>query len=309
MAWEKRGLIFKPSGESSWMKTHAQIPTALLLDDRIRVYIATRPEQQISIPTFIDVDIEDPTQILAIHDRPILEFGGSGEFDQFGIMPSCAMHVGDEVWLYYGGWNRGVEIPNQLATGLAISKDGGKTFEKPFAGPLLASNRFHPFSLMAVNMLRHDDNTWHMWYGATRKWEKINERWEQTYNIYHGESVDGINWQLDGKLCIPKSSEDECTIRPAVIYENDLYHMWFSHRKTQDYYGGNGSYRMGYATSKDGKTWERDDRKAGIELSEDGWDSKMISYPNIVDTPHGRYMFYNGNDFGIEGFGYAVWQE
>ena len=85
--------------------------------------------------------------------------------------------------------------------------------------------------------------------------------------------------------------------------------MWFSYRTSKDYRGGDGSYKMGYATSPDGMTWQRNDAMAGITTSDKGWDSEMIAYPYIVDTPHGRYMFYNGNGFGASGFGYAVWRE
>ena len=32
----------------------------------------------------------------------------------------------------------------------------------------------------------------------------------------------------------------------------------------------------------------------------------MIGYPNIAQTAHGTYLFYNGNDYGRTGFGVAV---
>ncbi|MDX1975381.1 MAG: hypothetical protein SFT92_06865 [Rickettsiales bacterium] len=307
MAWIKKGCIYKPAGEISWVKSHAQIPTALVLEDRIRVYIGVRPEQQKSLTVFLDLDIKDPSRILYIHQEPILECGGPGEFDQFGVMPSHAMHVGDEVWLYYGGWNRGYQIPNYVAIGLAVSCDGGKSFTKRFKGPLLSANRHHPHAIMSPHIRREGD-IWHLWYGATTAWKEIDGRFEQTYNIFYGRSNNGIDWHLSDEPCVPGRDANECTIRPAVLVENGLYHMWFSHRQNQDYYGGDGSYRMGYATSKDGIFWQRNDSAAGIDLSASGWDSKMMSYPSIVDTPYGRYMFYNGNDFGIEGFGYAVWQ-
>ena len=39
--------------------------------------------------------------------------------------------------------------------------------------------------------------------------------------------------------------------------------------------------------------------------SESGWDSKMIAYPHVTQIGNKYYMFYCGNDFGKEGFGYA----
>jgi hypothetical protein len=66
---------------------------------------------------------------------------------------------------------------------------------------------------------------------------------------------------------------------------------------------------MGYARSTDLRTWQRDDDAAGIEVSESGWDSKMLAYPCVVETPGGILMFYNGNGFGASGFGWAKLEE
>ena len=65
-------------------------------------------------------------------------------------------------------------------------------------------------------------------------------------------------------------------------------------------------YRIGYAESQDGITWERKDNEVGIDVSESGWDSEMIEYPFVFEHKRGKYMFYNGNDYGNEGIGYAI---
>jgi hypothetical protein len=54
------------------------------------------------------------------------------------------------------------------------------------------------------------------------------------------------------------------------------------------------------------RTWERDDARAGIDVSADGWDSQMICYPAVVDLGERVLLFYNGNGFGANGFGYAT---
>ena len=50
----------------------------------------------------------------------------------------------------------------------------------------------------------------------------------------------------------------------------------------------------------------RDDMKVGIAISKQGWDSKMIAYPNVFEIDQKLVMLYNGNGFGKTGFGYAV---
>jgi hypothetical protein len=86
--------------------------------------------------------------------------------------------------------------------------------------------------------------------------------------------------------------------------------MWFCYR------GGlrfrtdpDQSYRIGYAESADGVTWERLDEQAGISRSESGWDSEMIAYPSVYVHRGRRHLLYNGNGFGRSGIGHAVADE
>ena len=81
MKWIKKGKIFSVKNNFGWMNTHSQIPTILLLDDRMRVYFATREVKTESKTTFIDLDIKNPKKILNINDKPILNNGEIGTFD------------------------------------------------------------------------------------------------------------------------------------------------------------------------------------------------------------------------------------
>ena len=56
---DKKGKIF--SVKNNFVDEHySQIPTILLLDDRMRVYFATREVKTESKTTFIDLDIKNP---------------------------------------------------------------------------------------------------------------------------------------------------------------------------------------------------------------------------------------------------------
>ena len=82
--------------------------------------------------------------------------------------------------------------------------------------------------------------------------------------------------------------------------------MWFCYRGSRDFRDGEDAYRIGYAHSDDLKRWTRDDCGTGIGPSEHGWDSKMVAYPAVVIANGRTLMFYNGNGFGVDGFGYAT---
>ena len=66
------------------------------------------------------------------------------------------------------------------------------------------------------------------------------------------------------------------------------------------------TYRIGFASSRDGFKWDRNDALAGIDVSSEGWDSEMICYPYIFEHRGRFYMLYNGNGYGKTGFGLAV---
>jgi hypothetical protein len=82
--------------------------------------------------------------------------------------------------------------------------------------------------------------------------------------------------------------------------------MFFCYRYSSHYRGKQYGYRIGYASSTDLVSWVRDDTKAGIDVSEQGWDSEMISYPHVFELDGNIYMAYLGDQVGRYGFGLAV---
>ena len=305
MKWIKQGRIFVTDSSRGWPYGHAQGPTVLVRENFLRIYFASRPEPGISIPTFIDVDIDDPKRILAVNETPLLELGVRGAFDEFGIQPIEIIEQEDEVWLYYTGWDRGTTVSYKLSTGLAISRDGGRTFHKPFQGPILDRNKLEPFLTIAPVIIR-EDGVWHGFYGSGIGYHLTEGRYEPQYIIKYATSSDGIDWQRPNITCIEPKTELESNTRPTVIKIGDTYHMWFAYRGAKDFRGGTGSYRIGYASSTDRINWDRDDSRAGIDVSEEGWDSAIITYPYVKKIRDRYLMFYNGNGFGASGFGYAI---
>src|SRR5712692_5002365 len=198
MTWQKQGLIFEPNNAAGWMKTHAQVPTPLVSEKFIRVYFSSRPEPNLSLTTFVDLDIDDPRKILRLNSTPILELGKPGTFDEHGIMPSCAVRNGSKIFLYYSGWSRGVSVPYANSTGLAISEDGGETFRKISDGPTLTRSLNDPYSATSPCVLK-EKRVWHMWYCSGTAWVKIGAKYEPTYDIKYARSTDGILWMPEGK--------------------------------------------------------------------------------------------------------------
>lgn len=308
MRWIKGGLIFNVSGNFGWMNSHAQIPTVLPMGEKLRIFFSTRTVSTESKTTFLDVKASDPTTILYIHDRPILNNGEHGTFDEDGVMPSSVM-VNDEgnVNLYYSGWSRRLNVPYSNLTGLAISQDG-ENFIKKGRGPVLTTTVNEPFSATSPFVFK-EAGVWHAFYCSGNNWLNIGGKYEHTYDIKYGSSEDGTNWIQPGKSVIHQGDISEAITRPTILKINDVYHMWFCYRGSKDFRDGDNSYRIGYAWSINLTDWYREDEKSGINISQSGWDSKMLAYPYVIKTVYGIYMFYNGNGFGQSGFGFATLRE
>ncbi len=305
VAWRQLGVVFTPDPTKDWSRSHAQAPAALLLEDRIRVYYGSRNLENRSRTSFFEVDRGDPTRLLYAHDRPVIDLGKPGTHDEDGVIANQVISVGEELRMYYGGVSRGGHVPYRMSIGLARSRDGGLTFERLFDGPVVDRTPHEPYMTMAPFVLA-DAEGWTMWYGSGTGWVEIDGKFEPTYQIKLARSEDGVTWRQTNHVCIPKLDPLEANTRPSVMKTPEGYEMWFCYRNSQDYRDGSGSYRIGYAVSPDGWTWERRQDPQGLQPSGRGWNASTMSYPSVVRADGRKIMFHNGDGFGQTGIGCAV---
>lgn len=310
--WKKLGKIFEPQKieDISWLKEFAQAPSVLIFDKFVRVYFSCRPlpddkGQYVSYSAYVDLNRYNLFEIINISRNPILKLGDLGTFDEFGTYPTSVIKNGDDILAYYGGWTRSESVPFNVAIGIAKSNDNGETFTKLDNGPILSYSMDEPFILSGPK-IRRFNNQWYLWYISGKKWILDNGKPEPVYKIRMATSDDGINWIKNNKDIIEdKIEENEAQASPDVFFFKEKYHMFFCYRYSSNYRGKENGYRIGYASSDDMFNWLRDDAKAGIDVSDVGWDSEMISYPHVFELDKSIYMLYLGNQVGKFGFGLA----
>jgi len=285
MKWIKKGLIYGPDGDSWWAQRWALQPTPFLrADGVIRVFVGLRTRQGVSRVGFVDVSADNPAEVIGFSREPALDIGVPGAFDENGVVPCAVVEREGQLYLYYAGYQLGQKVKFYVFGGLAVTADGGATFQRYSRVPICDRTDDELF-FRVIHTMMYEGGLWRAWYGAGSEYTVQDGKQLPKYNIRYAEAHDGVELSRVG--------------RPYVIKHDGRYKMFYSAGTAAR------GYRLAYADSDNGITWERKDAEVGIEVSPSGWDSQMQAYPSIVMYKDKVYLFYNGNNYGEEGFGYA----
>jgi hypothetical protein len=264
----------------------------------IRVFAGFRDAEGVSRIGFVDVDAEDPTKVLRVSEKPALDIGRAGTFDDNGVILGDVLRRGDDVLrMYYVGFQLAKGVKFLAFTGVAESVDGGENFSRLSETPVLDRSD-EGLYLRAIHSVHFEDGIFKVWYACGSRFETIDGVKFPNYTVYYAESADGLMFPASGYACL-RHVGDEYRIGRPRVYRRDGYRMFYTigtRRKT---------YLPGYAESDDGIVWRRMDDQIGLTPSSAGWDSLALSYPALLETANTTYAFYNGNNMGMTGFGVA----
>ena len=299
--WRKKGLIYSPLRDGGWRDNSALTPTPLLLsDDTIRIYTSFRDPDGIGRIGYVDVDADNPASVIGVSEAPVLDIGKDGMFDDNGVILGDVVRVEEKVYLYYVGFQKVLKAKFLAYSGLAVSDDNGDSFARIQQTPVMDRHQ-EGLYIRAIHSVIYEPGLFRVWYSVGCSWQTVDGVGKPAYEIYYAESKDGITFERGGISCLENDSANlEYRIgRPRVRKDGDRYAMNFTYGTTD------GKYLSGYASSSDGIHWDRNDSELGLELSEDGWDSKHLCYPAEISVGEIKFVFYNGNNMGEEGFGWA----
>lgn len=298
--WTRRGHLYAPTGEDPRGLTHASLPVALIRPDGTRrVFFASRDAANRSHVWAADLDgrggelrVDQATLDV------VLEPGPLGHFDGQGVYPASVIETDGRVLLYFIGWTIGSPAPLfYAAVGLAVSHDGGMTFERLSNVPIMGRGQHDPW-MVTSPCVRREGARWRMWYVSGLGWEQRAGQLQSLYHVKSAESDDGVKWRRDGQVAIGLQGDETNVARPCVTGSPGAYEMWFS-------CASGGEYRIGYATSPDGCDWQRRST-GGLAPGDAPWESKAVAYPWVFTDGDRDVLLYNGDGFGRTGFGWAV---
>lgn len=300
MKWHKLGVVWKPDGSLDWARTHAMGPTPFRLNgDVIRVFLTCLDDKGRGRPGYVDVSSADPMKVLNVSTQPLLDIGEPGTFDDNGLMVLSLVPVDPRtVYMYYAGFELCVNVRYRIFTGLAISRDGGQSFARYSRAPILDRSDSER-TIRGGSFVIKDGAVFKLWYVAGNDWTELRGKMMPVYDLRYQESADGLNWSDSGTLSMALTGSDEHGFgRPWIVKRGDgTYQMFYSIRRVSF-----AAYRLGYAESRDGIEWIRKDDDMGLDVSQDGVDSEAIMYSAPISVGAKTYCFYNGNNFGEQGF-------
>lgn len=304
MGWTRLGRVWGPDGSLAWSRSHASHPTPVALGgDAFRIFFDTRDGDDRSSIGRVDVVIGETMSVTAVGDRPLLEPGGAGAFDDSGIGLGSIVRPdtgkAGEDRLYYMGWNLGVLAPWRNSIGVATGDAAAPAFAKPYLGPILDRSIHDPYTLSYPWVMKFADDDWRMWYGSNLAWGAASA--DMQHVIKRARSSDGLTWRTDATPALGFADVSEYAMaRPTVIRDEGGFAMWFATRGDH--------YRIGAAFSADGETWVRRDASHGLDRAGGGgFDDEMTCYPCVFEHQGRRLMLYNGNGYGRDGFALAEW--
>jgi hypothetical protein len=308
--WIKKGWILGARPEFSWSQHYALIPTPTATKEGLlRVYYSTTDADRVGYVTFADLDPECPARVVHLAQAPILGPGDEGCFDDCGVNVTSIVNAADRPLAYYVGYQRSQKTPYLLFSGAAAFDASAARLTRISTVPILDRIEGEETIRSAPTVLRLPSGELRAWYVASDRWETAsNGKRFPVYGIHTVTSPDGVVWHARPTVCLRPDFPAEIGLgRPWALFEDGIFKLWFSVRSL---HGGSLVYRkLGYAQSKDGVQWERDDASVVIECSDSGWDSEMICYPAVLRLGAKQYLFYNGNGNGLSGFGYAELDE
>lgn len=307
-AWRRHGLCVSLKPNHSWWVSHAQTPAVLKLEPRLwRIYFNARNAANRLFPVAFDVDPEDGMRVVAEHLTPFLLNGPVGRYDHTGLGASCAIQVGEQIRLYTTGFHVREDVRFQTHIGLAHSDDG-LAFAPTFDGPVRATGPFDPYFVSAPCVRAYADG-FRMWYVSGTGWQEEGDSLEPEYDIRSCYSADGLLWETDSSLVLAASTVGAVGLaRPWVTETPAGLKLWSSARGSAFRHAGKDAYRMfSQPLSSQGiaiGTIEHVEFENPPDSTD--FDSWMQCYPCVVQHGTTEVMFYNGNDFGRDGIGWAT---
>ena len=196
------------------------------------------------------------------HNSPVMDVGGAGAWDRGWLDTPEIVRDSTGYKLYYCGDTAWLFSAISSAMGVAHSPDG-INWTKDVNNPILTKGNVGDWDGTWVESpaVVYDYNIngpYKMWYNGvdTTTWK---------VQIGLATSMDGVSWvKHTGNPVLPSgnwgSYDDMWAGTPAVLYDGNIFEMWYSSTAAASYNVNTGAFDtvgICYATSTDGTNWTK----------------------------------------------------
>ncbi|MFC1598087.1 hypothetical protein ACFL2M_00970 [Patescibacteria group bacterium] len=202
-------------------------------------------------------------------------------------------------------WYVGNGVFSRSGIGYAESSDGVSWNYDSFPDPVLEPPAVDPNRLnnltwesggiRSVSVVK-SGSLYHMWYSA----EEYSDQAMQ--QIGYATSKDGLIWAKQAAnpvlgVGVAGSWEGHSVGQPFVLREGSEFKMWYTGWRADD----NGEPMLpsiGFATSKNGTTWEKQFNRPVVAGSAEGWNEDGVAAPHVISVRAGQLyeMWMHGID-------------
>jgi len=216
-------------------------------------------------------------------NNPILKPEQNYEIN--GLYAPSVVYKNNQYYMWYSSLQGSIFTISQ-----AISTDG-YSWLKSANNPVIVPDTSN--TVICEKGVHDPDVLWNSNLNKFQIWYVVNCEPQSTgtprYWVKYGESPDGINWSIQQSPVLSPSLawEQEGISFPTVILDEPIYEMWYSGRDS------GGSWKIGYATSPDGKNWTKHPQNPLISPTQT-WEVSHIGGSDVIKENNSYTMYYHG---------------
>ena len=250
------------------------------------------------LPNAIPTDQLDRSVFRFYENNPVLQHSNNPRWDNLYIDPGAMVYQDNMFRMFFNGING---FPAPVGVGYATSPDGyhwtRQVSEPVLSATLLKDTHLHGTNLFVTSALVESNGSWVLYF------------YTLSGNTFVGPGEIGRAtapaptgpWAIDADPVLspgPSGSWDDIQVSaPDVLKTENGYKMYY------DALGKDSTSMIGMATSSDGIHWQKYNDPATndlsfaesdpiLKVSDEGWDSKRVIDPNVVQTSDGFKMIY-----------------
>ncbi|MCD6335522.1 MAG: Ig-like domain-containing protein, partial [Candidatus Latescibacteria bacterium] len=214
-------------------------------------------------------------------ENPVLRDGIGAAWDGAFVSQPSVLYDGTQYHMWYSGYDG-----TKFRIGYATSSDGA-VWNKHAENPVLkvgVAGSWDDAGVSSPSVL-HDGTGYHMWYSGYDG---------TTMRIGYATSSDGLLWNKHASPVLDVEAsgawDAEGVSSPTVLIDGTGYALFYT--------GSDGAHqRIGYATSTDGMTWNKDVENPVLDVGPSGTlDDAGVSSPIVLYDGIRYCMFYTGCD-------------